>query len=176
MSKGAKLALALCLLAAAGLLAAASLPPGWISWQEKQLPRQSGQPALMLRDKALWAELDGEWTRQTGPELLVQDVLRCDIDRDGAPELLLLCWKRGRYGQSRPFWVEEDPPGWSQHIFIYRWTGQSLRPLWMASELGREVVQWRFDETERLQITDRRGQTTAWDWVSWGLSCIGEAA
>ena len=117
MSKGAKLALALCLLAAAGLLAAASLPPGWISWQEKQLPRQSGQPALMLRDKALWAELDGEWTRQTGPELLVQDVLRCDIDRDGAPELLLLCWKRGRYGQSRPFWVEEDPPGWSSCSF-----------------------------------------------------------
>ena len=137
-------------------------------------PGTAGEPeAMVLADRTLQV-LDGEavlW--QTAEGVLVQDALWCDIDRDGGRELLLLCWRRGRYGPSRPFWEEEKTDwGWSQHIFLYRWTGETMRPLWMASDVGREVTGWSFDETRRLTLTDRDGQVTAWDWVSWGLTNI----
>lgn len=169
--------LAVCLLTAAGLFAAyraGAFLPGWISWQERRLEGTAGEPeAMVLADRTLQV-LDGEavlW--QTAEGVLVQDALWCDIDRDGGRELLLLCWRRGRYGPSRPFWEEEKTDwGWSQHIFLYRWTGETMRPLWMASDVGREVTGWSFDETRRLTLTDRDGQVTAWDWVSWGLTNI----
>lgn len=169
--------LAVCLLTAAGLSAAnraGAFLPGWISWQERRLEGTAGEPeAMVLADRTLQV-LDGEavlW--QTAEGVLVQDALWCDIDRDGGRELLLLCWRRGRYGPSRPFWEEEKTDwGWSQHIFLYRWTGETMRPLWMASDVGREVTGWSFDETRRLTLTDRDGQVTAWDWVSWGLTNI----
>lgn len=169
--------LAVCLLTAAGLFAAyraGAFLPGWISWQERRLEGTAGEPeAMVLADRTLQV-LDGEavlW--QTAEGVLVQDALWCDIDRDGGRELLLLCWRRGRYGPSRPFWEEEKTDwGWSQHIFLYRWTGETMRPLWMASDVGREVTGWSFDETRRLTLTDRDGQITAWDWVSWGLTNI----
>ena len=163
------------LLAAVGLWAAfqaADGPPGWVMWRESSLEAGGEQPGLELQGRTLRA-IEGEetlWRTEEGVQ--VQDFLFCDIDRDGGAELLLLCWKKGRYGDSRPFWVEEDEDSWSQHIFIYRWTGETMRPLWMASDIGREVVSWSFDETSRLTLTDRTGEVTAWDWVSWGLTNI----
>ena len=148
--------------------------PGWVVWHEAALSGDGpDEPEeICLKDKAVRVCLDGETVWETEAGIRVQDVLWCDIDRDDARELLLLCWRRGRYGDSRPFWVEEDEQSWSQHIFIYRWTGATMQPAWMASELGREVESWSFDDARRLVLTDRRGQETAWDWLSWGLTNI----
>lgn len=113
------------------------------------------------------------WQSEDG--IPVQDVLWEDIDHDDEPELLLLCWRRGKYGNSRPFWAEEDDNSWSQHIFIYDWDGAKMKPIWMASDLGREVVQWNFSQWDRLLLTDRNGTQTAWDWDTWGLTNIPAA-
>lgn len=47
-----------------------------------------------------------------------------------------------------------------------------MQPLWMASDIGMEVVSWQFDPEARLLITDRSGNVTAWDWLTWGLTAI----
>ena len=144
--------------------------PGWISWQQADLEGDGVEIVLAHRRVSV---LEGDtvvW--QSERSAPVQDVLWCDIDHDGAPELLLLCWKKGRYGESRPFWVTEDEQSWSQHIYIYDWTGDGIRPIWMASDIGLEAEGWQFDETSRLVIRDRQGRETAWDWVSWGLASI----
>ena len=151
-----------------------AVPPRWVPWQEARLTGTTpGEPdEILLENRTLRVRTAGETVWETEPEVPVQDVLWQDIDHDGSRELLLLCWRQGRYGDSRPFWVEENDTSWSQHIFIYDWTGETMRPIWMASELGREVETWSFDETRRLMLTDRRGEETAWDWLSWGLTNI----
>lgn len=145
--------------------------PGWIQWNTASI--ESGEPErIELTRRTVTVLNHGEAVWQSDREIQVQDILWCDIDHDGERELLLLCWKRGRYGDSRPFWVTEDETSWSQHIFIYDWTADGIRPIWMASDIGLEAAAWRFDETQRLVITDRDGAQSAWDWISWGLKRI----
>lgn len=176
---GIGLAAAACALAVAAILLGFTTGlflPAWIEWEQADLSGdvQAGEPErIVLKNGTVRVLHQGEVLWQSDRAVRVQSVLWCDIDHDGARELMLLCWKRGRYGQSRPFWVKEDEKTWSQHIFLYDCTAQEgIRPLWMASDIGMEATGWRFDEQRRLVLTDRQGGHSAWDWVSWGLSSI----
>lgn len=146
------------------------LLPSWIDWQSRAWT--DGEITVELKSRSVTVLKDGVTLWQSDPSVPVQDVLWGDIDHDEEPELMLLCWKRGRYGESRPFWVTEDDRTWSQHIYLYDWTGETVKPIWMASDLGREVITWSFTEEDRLVVTDRQGNVTAWDWLSWGLRQI----
>lgn len=149
--------------------------PGWIAWKTAEIAGapDAGEPERIVLEKKAVRVVSGAQTLwQSEREILVQDVLFCDIDHDAQRELLLLCWKRGRYGESRPFWVTREETGWSQHIYIYDCTAQEVRPVWMASDIGMDAAAWRFDEQERLVITDTDGRQSAWDWLSWGLRQI----
>lgn len=152
-------------------------PPNWVSWQSREIEGDAarGEPTrIALTDKAVTVFSEDAAAWQSPAQTLVQDALWCDIDHDGARELLLLTWRQGRYGESRPFWVTEEAGAreWSQHIDIYRWDGAALRPVWMASDIGLEAAAWRFDPVERLVITSRDGSKSAWDWRSWGLEGV----
>ena len=175
MSKRILISLAI----AAGLLAAIALwlgvragkgPPDWVEWQSRTLA--AGDWTVTLDRGRVTGTAAGE-TWQPDPDTRVQDALTADMDRDGEAELLLLTWRQGRYGESRPFWVTEAEDGdrWTQHIDIYD-LGETVRPRWMASDIGLEAEAWRFSETARLVITDRTGAETAWDWLSWGLERV----
>ena len=48
----------------------------------------------------------------------VSDYFIDDIDHDGEDEVVILFWRRGSFGPSKPFWVEKDEKTWSQHIGI----------------------------------------------------------
>ena len=151
--------------AAAILLHLGYLLPLWISWEQREISAASVE--VCLANKKLDVLLDGTeiWTEK----LPVQDVLLADIDHDEEAELMVLCWKRGRYGERRPFWVEKDQKTWSQHIYIYDLTANGIKPVWMASDLGMEVSNWSFSDHTRLLLTNRQKETTAWDWETWGL-------
>ena len=150
------------------------LPP-WIAWQETQIEcgEAAGPARIELSGRRVRVYKGAEMVWETESRIRVQDVLWGDIDHDGAKELMLLCWRRGRYGRKRPFWVEKDEPEWSQHIYLYDWTENGIRPIWMASDIGLDAAAWRFDERERLVITERSGAVSRWDWLSWGLERIG---
>lgn len=165
--------------AAAVLLAAAAVfvfwckgafLPDWIVWRqvricdkEETLLLHNRTVTLTGRDGLLWQSDDG---------VLVQDLLLCDIDHDKEDELLLLCWRRGRYGDYRPFWVRRNDMGWSQHIFIYDKTQSGFHPIWMASDIRGDAASWYFSRASRLVITSPDGTQAAWDWRSWGLEKI----
>ncbi len=113
----------------------------------------------------------------------VQDTLTGDLDGNGEEELLILCWKRGRFGQHRPFWIKKDPGTWSQHIFLYdltedRETGAPLVVRkWMASDIGMVVDRWKLmspgdDGRQFLILEDSEGKSTVWNWSSWGLKIV----
>ena len=126
---------------------------------------------ILLQERKVTACMDGDPVWETDPEWQTQDMLLCDIDRDGREELILLTWKRGSFGEHLPLWVEQDEDTFSQHIFIYDLFGKPpVRPAWMSSALGAEIAGMRFDPDRSLLIlTDAAGTESAWRWEFFGL-------
>ena len=133
-----------------------------IELDDKSLTLVLAENSVSVRDGShlLW---------QTESSLHIQDFLTLDIDRDGQTELMLLAWRRGNYGSSRPFWVERNDTRWSQHIFIYKWQGDAPVPQWMSSRLRPEVDAWAARDGSQLFILTPEGEQTLWQWGNWGL-------
>jgi len=102
----------------------------------------------------------------------VSDVFWGDIDDNGEMDLILLCWKKGKYGSYKPFWIEKDEGLWSQHLYIYLYDGKIIRPKWMASNLGFRVSDIEFDG-KKLIMTDRdTKEISYWKWEGFGIRRI----
>lgn len=151
--------------------------PKWIRWEEETFYDQSGQYEILLSHKSTEVRCNGKavWTSPNGVK--VQEVLSCDIDNDQEDELILLCWKVGRYGSHKPFWVEKDERKWSQHIFVYEYVNDNIKPKWMSSYIGQDVADIAVsndiaakNNSNRLFLTDTNGEMSCWIWDSWGFT------
>lgn len=116
------------------------------------------------RDGTLLWESDNDWK--------AADVLTADLNRDGMEELLVLCWKRGSYGEYIPFWEEENDKEYSQHIFIYQMNGETIHAVWMSSRLKPQIKAWDITEENRIHIVTDKGEDTVWMWDRWGLERV----
>ena len=145
--------------------------PVWVKLSQKKISDE-GTINIQLTEGELKVKQGSELIWESGDFILVQDFLWCDIDGDEGNELLLLCWKQGKYGKHRPFWVEENDTEISQHIFIYDWDGEQISQLWLASDIGMEITQWIFDEHGFLMVQATEGKTSGWAWISWGLQLV----
>lgn len=147
-------------------------------WQQKTEPWDldgDGRTETLFLERRSFSVLSGGQTLwKTDKDWKVEDYLCGDIDGDGAEELLLLVWKRGSYGPLRPFWVDDDENGYSQHIFIYRWVDEGPQAVWMSSSLRPQVRRWSLGEG-KLSILTRQGEETLWAWRTWGLERIDSA-
>ena len=114
--------------------------PRWVDWKNKTFSDVSGQYEITLKRRKVKVLYDNSVVWTSSKDIKVQDTLPLDVDGDGADELVLLCWKTGRFGTSKPFWVEEDEKTWSQHIFVYTCNGETVKPKWMSSYIGVDVV------------------------------------
>lgn len=151
--------------------------PRWVVWESGTFCDASGQFEMTLSHHKVRVRQNGSviWTSPKG--LRVQQALLCDIDNDRQDELVLLCWRIGRYGRSKPFWVEENERKWSQHIAVYEYSEGNVRTKWMSSDNGFEVqeiagISRTIGERpqNRLLLTDRVGKATCWFWDSWGFT------
>lgn len=127
--------------------------------------------SLTLERGRFTADIADATAWESSPGWHVQDFLVLDIDRDGRNELMLLVWRRGNYGPSRPFWVKRNSTDWSQHIFIYEYDRQAgtFAPQWMSSQLRPEVARWAAHSSDELFILTPDGDETLWQWGQWGL-------
>ena len=91
-----------------GLWRAGTFLPGWVSWENGTVYDETGQYAATLKDGHVEVVCDDSVIWDSPKELKVQQILFGDVDHNQEEELLLLCWKIGRYGESKPFWVEQD--------------------------------------------------------------------
>lgn len=171
--------------------------PRWVEWRSKTFADASGQYEVVLKHRSVEVHYDNNviWSAQDGIDAIkVQDAMFCDTDGDGADELILLCWKTGRFGTSRPFWVEEDEKSWSQHIFVYSCDGDKVKPKWMSSYIGVDVAEMSVHGgrgqtagikatdsaagnsaasaagRQHLLLTDTDGKISSWVWDSWGFT------
>ncbi|MDO4621803.1 MAG: CapA family protein [Eubacteriales bacterium] len=169
------------------------LLPDWIIWKEKTivcsqvemplLEEVSSMPAddpgdipdeIVLKNRRLTVRKNDEKIWESPEGIKVSDFIWADIDRDEQCELLLLCWKIGRFGTHRPFWVREDEKEWSEHIFIYDWEEGQIKEKWMASDIGMDALSWSYDSVNKLLIRETNGRVTRWDYAAFGLSFVGE--
>lgn len=108
----------------------------------------------------------------------VQDTLFGDIDFDGEDELLILCWRIGRYGKRRPFWVKHDELTWSQHIYIYENDKDNpdnpYKEKWLASDIRTLVKDWEMIDNHLLRTYTPNGESNIFIWNSWGLERVSE--
>lgn len=143
-----------------------------VTWQGNDSDRDCAPAGAAGKNDRLPEQSSIVWTSPAGVK--VQKVLSADIDNDGRDELILLCWKIGRYGRDRPFWVEKDENKWSQHLFVYEYMQGEIRPKWMSSYLGKNLADIalyrRADSQNRLLFTDFEGETSCWRWDSWGFT------
>lgn len=156
----------------------------WIVWKSGTFYDTSGQYEIVLEYKTAEVFCDNRsiWTAPEGVK--VQDAMSCDIDNDGEDELILLCWKVGRFGKSKPFWVEQDEKNWSQHIFVYEYDREKMKPKWMSSYIGQDVTEMAVSSRQtgsrtadgkrslqqHLLLADRDGNISSWIWDSWGFT------
>lgn len=170
--------------------------PKWVEWKKGVCYDQSGQYEITLKRKSVSVMYDNTVTWTSPDGVKVQQVLSCDIDNDYEDELILLCWKTGRFGSHKPFWVEEDEEGWSQHIFVYEYgkdiAGEieagkisdeniisaaapgEIRAKWMSSYIGQDVAEISSNGKGaphcRLLLTSPDGEISSWVWDSWGFT------
>lgn len=167
--------LLLVIAAAICCIYASLLLPSWISWQEKNFTSESGIECLLEKRRVKLYDESGKNFWSSGKELKVQDAFITDIDRNGDEELILLLWKRGRFGNERPFWINGDEISYSQHIFIYNISeNKEVTSKWFASDIGRLVTRMKLvDRDNTIILTeDRKDENTLWVWSSFGLRNI----
>ena len=149
--------------------------PMGVNWQEKEQEIYGGGICRLEGKVFSLKGADGSLKWNTGKKLLVQDFLVTDLDGDEDLELILLVWKRGRYGSARPFWVKADEKSYSQHIFIYD-VSKDLRvkEKWLASDIGPEVTRFKLMEKNPavLLTEEKSGRCSLWMWESWGLKSM----
>lgn len=149
------------------------LLPAWTVWHSESFYDRTGKYVVKVEDKTTYVLLQDKNIWTSPEEVKVQKALLTDIDSDDEEELILLCWKKGRYGSHKPFWIEKDEKSWSQHIFVYEWSQGEIRPKWMSSYIGQDAADmWVRDSAAscgRLLLTDPEGQVSCWVWDSWGF-------
>lgn len=147
--------------------------PHWILWEERSFSASDGQYVVSLACRAVNVQRDEAVVWSSPADVKVQAAELLDIDGDGREKLILLCWKRGRYGRYMPFWIEKDEKKWSQHLFVYTYEAGEIRPKWMSSYIGQDVSRMRVQAAEsgrsRLWLTEPDGGESCWIWDSWGF-------
>ena len=152
--------------------------PEWVVWEIRDasadLLGDGGEERLLLKDGTLRVHSGDTLLYETKKEWKIADIDALDLTENGKTEILMLVWKKGSFGTSKPFWIERDDTGWSQHIFVFECREGKIEPLWMSSDLGMEVREWRTDEEKRLHLISVKGTETVWAWDSWGFTLVGE--
>ncbi|MBO4390624.1 MAG: CapA family protein [Lachnospiraceae bacterium] len=153
--------------------------PDWVSWYEGSADFSDSYAVLKDREVRLYSDASCETIRWNGDEdWSVQDMVVKDVDYDGAEELILLVWKHGSYGDTMPFWVEENDNRLRQHIFIYSYDlsrEARVKAIWMSSEIGFDITSIEPGMGDSLIVSVKDEGDHLWRWRSFGLKYYAEA-
>jgi hypothetical protein len=111
-----------------------------------------------------------------------------DVTHDSRPDLLLVVWKRGSFGQARPFWHTGPDHELTCHLYVYNLVNKRLKPVWMSSALDQPIKNLEIKDTDgdgrnelfvtgyhsywqRLWVHSKSpvNKVTTWQWQDWGF-------
>lgn len=143
-----------------------------------------------LADDRVTVESDQAVIWQSDPSWMVTDLAIGDVDHDGQEEMLLVLWKHGSFGTSRPMWMEGEDKTYSNHLFVYRLVAGRMKPLWCSSAIEYPIRHLQIqdhdgDGRQELLVTEGppagpfysiRSQfyqnQTVWQWQDWGFALV----
>ena len=143
--------------------------------QEYQVFLKSSQAFLKYQNEVIW-ESDSAW--------VVDQAQIVDADNDSQLDLVLSLWKRGNFGTSKPFWIEENDQSFKNHMFLYSLNQKEVKPLWHSSNLGAPNCKFFFqdinnDDKNELVVAEgvyvnanfcQPKNFAIWRWNGWGFS------
>lgn len=140
---------------------------------------------IVLNNGIVTVEKEVEEVLRTDPKWDVHQFLVGDFNNDGSKDLGIYLWKIGNYGPSMPFWVEENDDSFRQHLFLYAWRDNRLKPLWHSSNLPYENIKTILadvDNDGQNEIivlekpydlkSDYALNVAVWRWDEWGFTNI----
>lgn len=117
---------------------------------------------------------------ESDPEWKVVEVLAGEFKNNQEKQFAVLFWKKGNYGESKPFWVDENDDSYKMHLFLYKYQDQKVSAIWQSSNLPAQNLRTRlFDldlngkkELFVIQKPYQKDQLkiTSWSWSGWGFT------
>ncbi|NLF46200.1 MAG: hypothetical protein GX581_08995 [Syntrophomonadaceae bacterium] len=139
-----------------------------------------------LEDHQVFVKQDGNLIWVSPPEWKVTHLLLGDFDNDGQEDILMVLWKQGSFGSSRPAWSEGPDDEYSNHLFMYRLAAGKLKPVWCSSAIPYPIldIEAEPDENGIIALIVTEGpptghlyplrkifhrEQTIWEWQDWGF-------
>lgn len=138
-----------------------------------------GQVTVITENAVLW-ESDPTWK--------VTDLVVADADNDGQEEMLLVLWKVGSFGTSKPMWMKGEDTEYSNHLFMYRLVAGRMKPVWCSSAIEYPILRLQVEDhdddgLQELLVTEGPAagpfysirqlfykKHTTWQWQEWGFA------
>jgi hypothetical protein len=129
---------------------------------------ENGHLTIREGDRLIW---------KTPEDWKIQSCLAADADNDGGEELILVLWKKGSFGSSRPMWHKGIDDEYSNHLFLYRLIAGKMKPVWCSSALARPIIELEVQDIDQdgqneLKVLEGRyfsHSYTTWIWQEWGF-------
>ncbi len=121
---------------------------------------------------------------QSPADWRVDNFFLADSNNDGILDINLSVWKAGDFGESKPFWVEENDMGVKNHFFVFDFVNGAVSPIWQSSNLEKPNCEFIFadiDGDEKNDLIAIEGDysqklncdgnyVAVWKWNGWGFS------
>ena len=127
---------------------------------------------INLKEKVLSVRFSDGSIWKSAENHLIQNFLYFDIDNDKSKELILLVWRKGKYGKIIPFWEKENDLSFSQHIFIYDFERGTFKPIWMSSYVSILIKDFFEEDYNLLKVLGYDGSRTLWRWTGFGINYV----
>lgn len=145
---------------------------------------------LKKHQLAVWEGSRLIW--QTPADWQINQIKLADADNNGQKELLLVVWKKGSFGISKPFWFKGPDSAFTCHLFVYRMMADRIKAEWCSSALEHPILHLdvkdsNTDGRNELLVTEGPGygfayslrrhifrQNTTWVWNGWGFERTNE--
>lgn len=147
------------------------------SWRA-DLNRNGIEEDYFLCRKQITICEDGKTIWQSPADWQVEQAIIEDVNNDGSQELVLLLWKQGNYGSSRPFWANKEDTIWSSHLFVYTLIGERAKQIWCSSALSPPLYNLQIitdPASGDNYLSAREGKlwssaTVHFKWDNWGFT------
>lgn len=136
---------------------------------------ESGQLTIAENAKIIWQSPVYWW---------IDNFVIADSNNDRISDINLSVWKAGNFGSSKPFWDKENEMSVKNHLFIFNFAGDEIRPIWQSSNLSAPNCEFAIidiDGDEKNDLVVSEGDysqkpicdgnyVAVWKWNGWGFS------
>lgn len=148
------------------------------------------QEKYVLRNQQLQVFEDNRLIWNTPRDWKIKQIKLADADNNKQTEILLVIWKNGSFGKSKPFWIKGQDNNYTCHLFLYRLLSGKMKEVWCSSALEYPIINLdvkdsNADGLNELNVLQgpRAGfayalrqyvnqQETKWLWSDWGFKRI----